>query len=186
MSQNRFSTTVGQFQADVRGNVAIIFSLAAIPLMFMTGAAIDYGRALTVRAKLQSAVDSTVLALIREPKGTPVAKLQARAEAYLAAMHDKIFTGATNIHVSVAGQNVQVSAEAIMPTAFMKLVRKDTMTLSTTATGTFGRSKVQVALVLDNTGSMGQLGKMPALKSAATDLVNKLEAMASSPGEVKV
>ena len=59
MSQNRFSTTVGQFQADVRGNVAIIFSLAAIPLMFMTGAAIDYGFATRLETKLQTATDAT-------------------------------------------------------------------------------------------------------------------------------
>ena len=54
------------FIRDHRANVAPMFGLLAIPLVAMTGAAIDYSRASSARMKLASAVDSATLALGRE------------------------------------------------------------------------------------------------------------------------
>lgn len=186
MSLIRPFAHIANFRSDVRGSVAMLFALSTLPMLFMAGAAIDYGRALKVRAQLQSVVDSTALALVREPRGTPVSRLQERADAYLAAMAERKFTATSSIRVNVTGDNISVTARATMPTVFMKLVRQDVIDLGAAATATYARPKLQVALVLDNTGSMGFLGKMPALQTAATDLVTRLEGMAQNPGDVKV
>ena len=43
---------------DVRGNVAILFGVALIPVLVGVGVAVDYGRALMVRERMQGALDA--------------------------------------------------------------------------------------------------------------------------------
>ena len=45
---------------------------------------------------------------------------------------------------------------------------------------------MRVALVLDVTGSMGQDGKMTAMKPAAKSLTDKIALMATNPGDVYI
>ena len=48
------------------------------------------------------------------------------------------------------------------------------------------KSSLRVALVLDNTGSMGQAGKMPALQTATKNMLSKLQNGSTTPGDVYV
>ncbi|HEX6768992.1 MAG TPA: TadE/TadG family type IV pilus assembly protein [Candidatus Binatia bacterium] len=50
------------FSADERGNVAIIFGLALLPIMTAVGAAVDYSRANAAKSSVQSALDAGLLA----------------------------------------------------------------------------------------------------------------------------
>jgi Flp pilus assembly protein TadG len=54
-----------RFQRESRGDVAIIFALALIPILAFVGAAIDYSRASHLRADLQTALDSTALMVLK-------------------------------------------------------------------------------------------------------------------------
>jgi uncharacterized protein YegL len=58
--------------------------------------------------------------------------------------------------------------------------------LSATAEIEWGIKKLQLALALDNTGSMATDGKMTALKEAAHNLLNTLKAAAKKDGDVQV
>src|SRR5262249_56885329 len=51
-----------RFAQDSSGSVAMVFSLALIPIMVAVGAAIDYSRANSVKAVLQATLDSALLA----------------------------------------------------------------------------------------------------------------------------
>ena len=55
-----------RFVGANKGNVAVIFALAAVPLISFVGAAIDYSRASAARSAMQSAMDSTALMLSRD------------------------------------------------------------------------------------------------------------------------
>src|SRR5688572_23621325 len=50
---------------DNRGSVAILFGLSIMVVFGIVGSAVDYGRAMIARARLQAAVDSSVLAAAR-------------------------------------------------------------------------------------------------------------------------
>ena len=50
------------FSAAERGNVAIVFALALVPIMTAVGAAVDYSRANAAKASVQAALDVAVLA----------------------------------------------------------------------------------------------------------------------------
>jgi len=53
---------VASFTQDSRGTIAVTFGIAFIPLTMAIGVALDYSRANDVRASLQAALDSAVLA----------------------------------------------------------------------------------------------------------------------------
>jgi Flp pilus assembly protein TadG len=63
---------ISAFRCDRRGNVAVIFAFAMIPLIGFVGASIDYSRANAMRTKLQDALDSTALMLSKKRRTTPV------------------------------------------------------------------------------------------------------------------
>ena len=49
---------IGLFRQDSSGNIAVIFTLALLPILSAIGCAIDYSRATQLRSKLQSAIDA--------------------------------------------------------------------------------------------------------------------------------
>jgi hypothetical protein len=60
------------------------------------------------------------------------------------------------------------------------------ITVTNSSTSKWGSVRLRVALVLDNTGSMADDGKMTALKSATKSLLAQLQSAVSSPGDVYV
>ena len=50
----------------------------------------------------------------------------------------------------------------------------------------WGNTRLRVALVLDNTGSMSSAGKLTALKTATTSLLGQLQTAAAKDGDVYV
>ena len=186
MSQNRTSQTFSRFRRNIAGNVAVLFALSALPMLLLSGAGVDYASALNERARLQSAADATALALVLQPRGTPIGQLQTFAEKQFAAGLGSRLNESSSVAVTVVGQTIRVAVNASMPTAFMKLVQQNTISIGVSSTAAYARKKIQVALALDNTGSMGQMGKMAALKTAANDLLTKLQTLNADPGDVKV
>ncbi len=186
MSQNCIKELAHRFFRNSDGSVGLLFSLTTLPLILFAGAAIDYSNASQVRAKLQSAADSVALALVKEPRGMAAAQLQAIAERQFSALMRTETGTDASISVSVAGKTIQVSARIAMPTSFLKIVHQDKVSIGVNAVAAYGQPKLQIALVLDNTGSMGQMGKMAALKQATNDLLDKLSTLNAAPGDVKV
>jgi hypothetical protein len=60
------------------------------------------------------------------------------------------------------------------------------MTINVSSTVKWGNTRLRVALVLDNTGSMSSAGKMTALKTATNNLLTQLKNAASQNGDVYV
>ena len=186
MSQNRIAKTLREFRASHSGNVATIFGLAVLPVMMFAGAAVDYSKTSMSRAQLQAVVDAVALALVHEPKDIAAAQLQAKAQSLFAGMTEARLGRDTSIEATIVGETVKVHATAPVPTSFMRIAGTNSITIGADSAATFGRSKLQIALALDNTGSMGSAGKMPALKAAVNDMLDQLQAMNASPGDIKV
>src|SRR6516165_8927781 len=60
------------------------------------------------------------------------------------------------------------------------------LNISASSTIAWGESRLRVALVLDNTGSMADAGKITALQTATKNLLNQLKAAATNNGDVYV
>lgn len=178
-----------QFFTGQSGNVAITFALAAIPLLGAVGAAIDYSRANDAKVKLQQALDATALMLSKEAASVPSSQLQTDASSYFLAQFDP--PGVQNIAInatysSTGGSSIVLDASAAVQTTFMKIFGYNLINLRSTSTVRWGSTRLRVAMVLDNTGSMQQAGKMSALKTAAKSFLSQMQAAATSNGNVYV
>ena len=135
-------TTVGlldQFRRDQRGNLAVIFALACVPLISAIGCAIDYTEAVRIKSKLQSAADAAAVASISQQSSGWLAasKMTGNGEVTVAETDARnIFNGNIANFTSLF-QNQTVSAtvtktgaaltstvnfSADVPVTFMKVV----------------------------------------------------------------
>lgn len=177
-----------RFRRDRRGSVAVIMALAMIPVSFLVGAGVDYARGAGIRAKLQAATDAAVLAVIREaPTLKSDADFQTRARAYF----DASFPAQTGVTVTRftpvrAGTQVTVSATAQVDMTLGRLMHPGPLEVTGTSQAMSGGKAVEIALVLDNTKSMDDAGKLPALKQAAKDFLTYLDKVVVSRSDAKV
>ena len=173
-----------------RGNVAITFALVSIPLVVAVGGMIDYSRAVAARRAMQDAADATSLALSRQPN---VSTMTASAMQSFATNYFKAnFTNqdAQNVSLtpsySATGPTVTVNGSATVPMAFLGLIGLPSLGISASSVTIWGQARLRVALVLDNTGSMADSGKMTALKTATHNLLTQLQNVDTQTGDVYV
>jgi Flp pilus assembly protein TadG len=186
---SRLTRALAHFGGDRRGNVAVIFAVATIPLIGFVGASIDYSRANALRTKFQDALDSTSLMLAKEAANDTSTQLQSNAVSYFNALFNESAVSNVSITASYTtsgGSKVVVSGTGTVPTNFMKVLGYQNITIGGSSTSAWGSNRLRVALVLDNTGSMASAGKMTALKSATQTLLTQLKSAASVNGDVYV
>ncbi len=185
----RSRARVRQLWRDNRGNVAITFGLALIPLAGAVGAAVDYSRANAARTSLQGALDATALLLSREATSLTQAQLAQKAQTYVQANFnnkDAKELAVTTTLTTTSGGELHLKANAKLDTTIANILGIPYIGISTETTVKWGNTRLRVALVLDTTGSMDDAGKMPALKTAAKNLLTQLKGAATNNGDVYV
>jgi Flp pilus assembly protein TadG len=178
-----------RFLKDRRASVAPMFALAIIPIFGLVGAAIDYSRANSVRTAMQAAADSTALMLSKDASSLTASQLATKASGYFQAMFNRpeaLNLTITPTYSTTGGSQLTITASASVNTSFMKIMGYPQLTVGTTAVVKWGNSRLRVALVLDNTGSMSSAGKMTALKTATNNLLTQLKNAATNNGDVYV
>lgn len=182
----RFHDLLRKFWGDRRGNFATIFAIAAIPIVAAAGASVDISRAYIVETRLKAALDAAALA-VGGATGQTNEQLQVLAQSFFNANYPASKIGVPGtLTVAQNGNVVTLSAHATLPTSLMGVVGIDTLDIGATSQVTRMGKKLEIALVLDNTGSMGSGGRMTVLKTAAKNLLTTVSAAALDPGDVKV
>ena len=174
---HRIRTAAAAWRADRRGGVAAIFGITFIPIMIVSGAAIDYSRAAAQWSNLQQATDATALwaAHTYLTASSTSATLKQYAQDYISGL----MNGATVNAVTLTQNTTQVcvSSSFTVPAIFMRIARINSLPVSTIACSQVGHT-YEVALALDNSGSMqesaGSQSKIQALQAAAKQLVGIL------------
>lgn len=191
---SRIRAATGRFAGAEQGNIALLFAIAAVPIMSFVGTAVDYTRANSARSSMQSALDSTVLMLSKDlSDGTiTTAQLTQKAEAYFTALYTS--TDAKRVSVSASytaasgatPATILINGSGSVDTDFMKVAGFPNIDFNTSSTSTWGNVRMRVAMALDVTGSMDDDGKMPAMKTAAKALIDQLSALAKSNGDIYI
>jgi uncharacterized protein YegL len=179
------------FLKDRRGSVAPIFALSLIPTVGMIGAAVDYSRANNIRAAMQSALDSTTLAMAGSAPTVSEEKLKTDAKAFFESLFKKPGTTGVNVtteYTNTNGSQLVMTADTSVPTEFLNIpgLGIQFIPIKAQSTTTWGNTRLRVALALDNTGSMSSNNKMTALKTAAKGLIDQLKTAATNDGDVYV
>jgi Flp pilus assembly protein TadG len=182
---------VRRFLRDTRGSLTPIFVVVLPVLLGLTGMAVDYTRAGTAKIRLQSALDATALAMSANAPSLSASDLTAQANAYFSALLPATSGFSPSISISYSTNNggqVVVTGSATLNTYFLGLppVNTSSLNISGTSTTAWGNSRLRVALVLDNTGSMADSGKITALRTATKNLLTQLKNAAVNNGDVYV
>jgi Flp pilus assembly protein TadG len=159
------------------GTVMFVFAAVLLPLMALVGGAIDYGRMQRAKGQLEAAADAAVLAAQMQyslDKSVDYSRIVADYIAKNMSSDDKkldiINPAVETVTMSDDGEMVVRIGGSVRMT-FLTLLGLDSFHIGVESAAKVGGSAIEVALVLDNTGSM--LGsKIEALKAAAKDLVN--------------
>ncbi len=183
------SKLFSKFVSDQKGSTAVIFALAAIPLMLAAGVAIDIVRYSSAKVALQSALDAGALAVAASSSLSTSARIAAGQSTFqnnikAAAIQGIGVTGNFNL----SANKVEASASFDLPVGLMQLAGFSAMEVDAETEINIPESKkAEIALVLDYSGSMEEVlsGKVKyiAMRDAAKDLVNELAD--SNPDKVK-
>ena len=178
------------------GNVSIIFALALLPLIAFIGAAIDYSRASKARTSLQSALDTAALMLSRDLSQGIIkdTDITSRADSYVKGLFtdkkDASLIGNVQVTYTPPSNSalaaIQLDMSGQIQTDFMKIAGFPNMSFGAMSTTNWGNTRMRVAMILDNTGSMADNGKMAAMQSAAKDMIDKLSVYNKEDGDVYI
>ncbi len=167
-----------------RGSVALMAGLLAVPLVAMIGLAIDLSRVWLVKSRLQMSLDNAVLVVAHDlaTGGTSAdginlfwANYGRKAGVSLAG-----FLGATatvpvvaNPAPSGVAGSVQMTSTASVAPTLLGVLGIGSVTVSGAATAQTAAFGLELALVLDNTGSMAG-SSITSLISASQQLLGIL------------
>ncbi|UXX82894.1 TadE/TadG family type IV pilus assembly protein [Roseovarius pelagicus] len=183
MRPNRMSTRshswLRGFARDEDGAV-IVFSFFILIMMLVAGGiAIDISRQEMERARLQNTLDNAVLAAAGAPFGAdPKAIVEdyfakAQMTDYLHEIDDD-GEGEDDIVTTLNSSMVKASASKEMNTHLMHLSGVKTLTATAASVAVRRVPKLEVAMVLDVSGSMGSNRKLTNLKAAAKTFVTTI------------
>ena len=141
-----------RFGRDRRGNMAVIFTLACLPLVSAIGCAVDYSRVTLLRSKLQAAADAASVGSVAKGAPALIAAATMTSDGGIAigaADAANIFYGNMSgvtgfaLHgmtatVSKSGPTLtaEVTFQASVPTVFLRLIGKRAITIIGRSTAT--------------------------------------------------
>lgn len=183
------------WRSDERGSLAVFFILAGTVVFGISGAAIDYTRWINARQHTARAMDAAVLAGARALQldhGNPAAALTIAKQVYDSNVIRRLKLSTDTVQFVTSDNNLAITAtgNATLQTTVLGIVGvRELPVLSATGSkfpkakitaGGGGSSNIEVALMLDVTGSMCDDGngpcttgtKIQGLKDAAKGLVN--------------
>ncbi|MCY1646256.1 pilus assembly protein TadG-related protein [Caulobacter sp. SL161] len=169
-----------RLRRDDRGAIAIQFALLALPLSILLFGLLDVGRLSLQRRQMQDALDAATLMAARST-ATSSADLDTTGDAAFLAEIAGMNLGltASNSTFSAGTSNRVVgTATATLRPIIANLWQSGNFTVTATSEVVRASKNLEVALVLDITGSMGSrisgTTRLAELKIAAADLVDVL------------
>src|SRR5680860_121762 len=158
-----------RFKTSISGNFALTFAIAAIPLFGVAGFAVDYSRAITAQAKVQTALDAAALAAIVEFHQGKNGDQEEIARKFFEANYNGAYPAKLTVSLSPNKDEMILNANVDVPTTLLGVIGKPKFGVGVQSTAGINTTDLQIAMVLDTTGSMNSSGKLPLLKQAASD-----------------
>jgi Flp pilus assembly protein TadG len=188
---------MNRFRRDQRGNIAVIFGIACLPVLSAIGCAVDYSEASRMRAKLQSAADAAAVASISQNSQGWLAASQMTGNGQVTTAETdamNIFSGninnvynpgnpnpganlftlntpPTTAVVTKTGVNLTstVTFNATVPTIFMNVVGFKSLTVAGSSSASSSLPMyLDFYVMLDVSGSMG----LPSTNAEQTRLAS--------------
>lgn len=166
----RLSRRLGR---DDRGAIAVQVALLAIPMAILVFALVDLGRISLQRHQMQDALDAATLMAARSTAVTD-AELEAVGDPAFLAEISGLNLGLTASNASFkagTGNHILGTATATVKPIIVNLWTRSDFTVTATSDVVRSSKNLEVAVVLDITGSMSG-SRITDLKTGAADLVD--------------
>ncbi len=177
----------GNFARDEQGSIGIFFAVTFLVVMLIVALAVDYGRADLEHQRLQRAADAAALAASHR-LGLPD---QDESGAAIAQLYFKANTAGSNtndvksIKLDAAKGEVRIESGKSVFTSLLNAIGINSMDVQAGSRVVKGDGTVEIALVLDNSGSMaGQ--PIEDLRAAASHLAKVVFTGADQSDRVKI
>lgn len=169
-----------------RGSSLVLFTLVtALVVLPLVGLAIDCAVLFWTKTKLSAAVDAAALAAgrainIKYTQAQNTGTVVDVANQWFSANYPTGWLGSTVVNgapsvsyqtTSNSTQQVSVQASATVPLFFMKVIGRNSATVSASAVSI--RRNVFILFVLDRSGSMSMSGACPTMQADAVTFVNR-------------
>jgi Flp pilus assembly protein TadG len=167
-----------RFWRDETGSIGLTFPLMVVPLTMLVGVTVDYADLAGKRSFLQSVQDSAILATnnggsLTQP--TAQGAVKSYMNAHIEASSHRFDNITTKVSLSDDQRTVTAVTNAEVNSSFLGMIGRSKNTITVTSRTERGMDNiVELALVLDTTGSMAASNKMTTLKSSARLLVDTL------------
>ena len=165
-----------RFNNDRSGSMAIVMALTFTMVITLAGGVVDYVRWVHARKATVHAMDAAVLAGGRQLllNKTDAEAIQTAQEFYNQNKSNDLYVD--SVTFTIDGSKMVAVSDSAVKTGFLPLagipeLRIRETTQAIVEAGANGGQNVEIAMMLDTTGSMAGT-KMVALKEAAIDLVN--------------
>lgn len=133
------------FSKDDKGNIAIIFALAIVPILAAAGSAMDFGRANVAKTHLQAAGDAGALAAAAVRANGAGSNYHGSVKAGQIFNSNNLVTAIGGVNVSYTvgwqGDIVTLTASGTVATSFMKLMSPNDISIGTISRATFSNPK---------------------------------------------
>lgn len=170
---NAKKTKILTYLKNRAGVVAVIFGITVPMVLSAVGMSIDLAQSYLVRERLSQAVDAAALAAAASVSDDPTV-IEAKVNDFIEANYPPDRIGYTiDINVS-QGMNdtLSVNATARLDTTFMKVVGIRHVDIYVETEVKREVKAIEVALVMDVTGSMSTNNNIGALRTAATSFLD--------------
>lgn len=164
-----FRQWIQKYTQDTSGATLMAFALSVPVVVGAMGVSVDLARGYLVKERLSHALDAAALA------GAGSAALEGEAlEARIQAYFDHNMQGMNGIELVInqEGSTLQVSAAVPMDTSFMRVLGINEVDISNSAVVQREVRGLEVALVLDVTGSMSNNNNIATLRTAANNFTS--------------
>ncbi|MGB8315293.1 MAG: pilus assembly protein TadG-related protein, partial [Aestuariivirga sp.] len=175
------------FRKNHLGSVTQITAVAALPMFLAAGAAIDTVRINREQVAFDAAVDAATLAVAADDRASlaglstsqqasRIAELEAFARQYMAENYTPQYGSNPDmaVNIVITGSTIDLYASHDFPTTIMKLTGIEQINLHAHSQVMKAMRPIELAMVMDTTGSMASSGKIEGAKAAAHQLLNTL------------
>ena len=158
------------FGRNRRGNVAMLWALLGGVLVGLVGLSVDFTRAQAIRAQLQNAADGAALAAARAVDVDAETREQL-ARAYFDSEAGEYADSAVVTISELENDSFEVHAALSVAGGLSRLISSEGWSIEVTSEAVQAGVNIEVALVLDITGSMAG-DRIADLRQAANDFVD--------------
>lgn len=175
-----------RYLGERRAATAAMFAIMLPVLVGSVGMAVDISRAYLVQARLSHALDAAALAAAASASNYD--DILSKLQQFFDANYPPEKIGVTyNLHLEVNGDDISASADADYNTTFLRVLGIDSITVGAATTVQRQIKGIEVAMVLDVTGSMASNNNIGALRDATSRFLEIMYARAAdgTPSETR-